>query len=101
MIQGEGGAQILVEPDLAEHFEAALTQVRTVPVVTRVIALSELRVAPPKKQSISSIEASLRLDAVASAGEGKLAALLGLWQHHDLRYDPYHCIQYAAALWVG
>jgi RNA-binding protein YlmH len=39
-----------------------------VPVETRVIPLSELRVAPPKKMAISSIEASLRLDAVASAG---------------------------------
>lgn len=67
-MQGEGGAQILCEPDLAEHFEAALTQVRTVPVETRVIPLSELRVSPPKKMAISSIEASLRLDAVASAG---------------------------------
>lgn len=69
LIQGEGGAQILVEPDLAEHFESALTQVRTVPVETRVVPLSELRVAPPKKMAISSIEASLRLDAVASAGQ--------------------------------
>lgn len=74
LIQGEGGAQILVEPELVEHFEAALTQVRSVPVVTRVISLRDLRVAPPKKQSISSIEASLRLDAVASAGDNKLAA---------------------------
>lgn len=38
------------------------------PVETRVIPLSQLRVAPPKKMAISSIEASLRLDAVASAG---------------------------------
>jgi RNA-binding protein YlmH len=68
LIQGEGGAQILVEPELAEHFEASLTQVRSVPVETRVISLSELRVAPPKKMAINSIEASLRLDAVASAG---------------------------------
>lgn len=58
-----------MEPDLAEHFEAALTQVRTVPVETRVIPLSQLRVAPPRKMAINSIEASLRLDAVASAGE--------------------------------
>lgn len=69
MIQGEGGAQILVDPELEEHFCAALTQVRTVPVETRAVPLSELRVAPPKKMAISSIEASLRLDAVASAGE--------------------------------
>lgn len=69
LIQGEGGAQILVEPDLAEHFEAALVQVRTVPVETRLIPLSQLRVAPPRKMAINSIEASLRLDAVASAGE--------------------------------
>ena len=43
-------------------------QVRKVPVVTRPIALSELRVRPAKVETIFSSEASLRLDAVASAG---------------------------------
>jgi RNA-binding protein YlmH len=39
-----------------------------VPVETRLVALSQLRVAPPRREEISSIEASMRLDAVASAG---------------------------------
>eukprot|EP00878_Enallax_costatus_P043842 GHUV01051937.1.p1 GENE.GHUV01051937.1~~GHUV01051937.1.p1 ORF type:complete len:125 (-),score=20.26 GHUV01051937.1:394-768(-) len=69
LIQGEGGAQILVEPGLVDHFEASLTKVRTVPVETRGVPLSQLRVAPPKREETNSIEASLRLDAVGSAGK--------------------------------
>jgi hypothetical protein len=49
--------------------QASLTKVRSVPVETRVVPLSQLRVAPPRREEISSIEASMRLDAVASAGE--------------------------------
>jgi RNA-binding protein YlmH len=37
-------------------------------VETRAVALSELRVAAPRVEEVSSVEASLRLDAVASAG---------------------------------
>lgn len=69
LIQGEGGAQILVDPELVEHFEVSLTKVRTVPIEVSRVPLSQLRVAPPRKQETNSIEASLRLDAVASAGE--------------------------------
>jgi RNA-binding protein YlmH len=29
LVQGEGGAQVLVDAELAEHFEAELTQVRS------------------------------------------------------------------------
>jgi RNA-binding protein YlmH len=43
-------------------------QVRTVPVTTRLVPLSELRVAAPRVDELTSIEASLRLDAIASAG---------------------------------
>lgn len=43
-------------------------QVRSVTVETRVIPLSELRVPAPKTQEIATVEASLRLDAMASAG---------------------------------
>ncbi|WIA30376.1 hypothetical protein OEZ86_000462 [Tetradesmus obliquus] len=80
LIQGEGGAQILVDPELVEHFEASLTKVRSVPVETRVVPLSQLRVAAPRREEISSIEASMRLDAVASAGfrmsRGKMGDLI-------------------------
>lgn len=62
----------MVDPELSEHFETSLTQVRTVPVETRVVPLSQLRVAPPRREETNSIEASLRLDAVASAGQGSM-----------------------------
>jgi hypothetical protein len=51
-------------------------QVRTVPVETRQVALSDLRVPPPRREELRSVEASLRLDALASAG-GWLACVWG------------------------
>ena len=47
---------------------AALLQVGKVSVETREMALSELKVREPQVQDIKSVEASLRLDAIASAG---------------------------------
>lgn len=40
------------------------------PVETRRIPLSELSVRPPRQEEFSSVEASMRLDAIASAGAG-------------------------------
>ncbi|KAK9903953.1 hypothetical protein WJX75_001198 [Coccomyxa subellipsoidea] len=68
ILVGETGAQILVAEELLEHFVLNLTQVRSVPVVTRRMALAELSVRPAKTETVRSVEASLRLDAVASAG---------------------------------
>jgi len=44
--------------------------VRSVPVKVSSIPLNQLKVQPPRVKSITSVEASLRLDAVASAGFG-------------------------------
>jgi len=68
VVQGEQGAQILVVPELAEYLKTSLTSVRSVQVMVEERELSSLRVAPPKVQDIRSVEASLRLDAIASAG---------------------------------
>ncbi len=68
LLQGEGGAQVLVDPELVEHFESCLTRVRSVPVQVSRVPLDALRVAPPRTQRLSSVEASTRLDAIASAG---------------------------------
>ena len=43
-------------------------QVRTVPVITQQVDLSELAVTEVKVQEIRTVEASLRVDAIASAG---------------------------------
>lgn len=70
LVLGERGAQAIVEPEVAAFLEANLVQVRSVPVKTRAIALDELKVRPPKKKEMTTVEASMRLDAIASAGFG-------------------------------
>lgn len=70
IVLGERGAQIIVVPELVEFLEMSLTQVRSVPVKTKSIDWSELRVREPKKKEMTTVEASMRLDAVASAGFG-------------------------------
>jgi len=71
IVQADRGAQIIVCQELVAHLEQSLTQVRTVPVKTTPLAsLTELRVPPPKMKDIRTTEASLRIDAVASAAFG-------------------------------
>jgi photosystem II S4 domain protein len=70
LVLGERGAQVIVVPELVEFLEMTLHQVRSVPVKTRRINLSELKIREPKKKESTTVEASLRLDAIASAGFG-------------------------------
>jgi len=77
---GERGAQAIVVPEMVEYLETHLTQVRSVPVKTQRIDLSELKIREPKKKEMTTVEASMRLDAIASAGFGmsrsKMAELI-------------------------
>lgn len=70
LVLGERGAQAIVVPELAEFLTLQLTQVRSVPVKTQPIPWDELKVRPPQTKELTTVEASLRLDAVASAGFG-------------------------------
>ena len=70
IVLGERGGQVIVVPEIAEFLETALTQVRSVSVKTRRIDFSELKVRPPQKKEMTTVEASMRLDAIASAGFG-------------------------------
>ena len=70
IVLGERGAQAIVAPELVEFLEMNLLQVRSVPVKTQRITLSELKIREPKKKELTTVEASLRLDAIASAGFG-------------------------------
>lgn len=70
IVLGEQGAQAIVVPEMVEFLEMNLTQVRSVPVKTRQIELSALKVREPKKKEMTTVEASMRLDAIASAGFG-------------------------------
>jgi RNA-binding protein YlmH len=55
---------------MVDFLSMSLTQVRSVPVKTQQIDQSEIKVRPPSKKEITTVEASLRLDAIASAGFG-------------------------------
>lgn len=68
IVLGERGAQAIVMPEMVEYLEMSLQQVRSVPVKTRRIELTELKIREPKKKEMTTVEASMRLDAVASAG---------------------------------
>ena len=67
---GERGTQAIVVPELVEFLTTALVQVRSVPVKVTEIDLTELKVRLPQKKELTTVEASLRLDALASAGFG-------------------------------
>jgi len=70
LVNGDRGAQALVVPELVEYLTLHLNQVRSVPVKTRAIELTALQVRPPQTKEMTTVEASLRLDAIASAGFG-------------------------------
>ena len=70
IVLGERGAQVIVVPEMVEFLTTSLTQVRSVGVKTRQIDFSELKIRPPKKKEMTTVEASMRLDAIASAGFG-------------------------------
>lgn len=70
IILGERGAQAIVTPEMVEFLTFHLQQVRSVPVKVSTIPLEELKIREPKKKELTTVEASLRLDAIASAGFG-------------------------------
>ena len=102
LVLGERGAQAIVVPELAEFLTLSLTQVRSVPVKTQPVDLSELKVREPKKKELTTVEASLRLDAVASAGFGmsrsKMTDLIG---SGDVRVNWKEITQSSHALKTG
>lgn len=70
IVLGERGAQAIVIPELVEFLQTSLTQVRSVPVKVEPIGFEELKIREPKKKELTTVEASMRLDAIASAGFG-------------------------------
>ncbi|NCJ06034.1 photosystem II S4 domain protein [Synechococcales cyanobacterium C] len=88
VVLGERGAQAIVVPELADFLQQHLTQVRTVPVKTTVIPFAELKVREPHRKEITTVEASLRLDAIASAGFGmSRSKMTGLIAGGDVRVN--------------
>ncbi|WP_310481220.1 photosystem II S4 domain protein [Chamaesiphon sp. VAR_48_metabat_403] len=102
IVLGEQGAQAIVAPELVEFLETNLTQVRSVPVKTRRIDFSELKIREPKKKELITTEASLRLDAIASAGFGmSRSKMVDLISSGDVRVNWKEIGQSAHALKAG
>jgi RNA-binding protein YlmH len=73
-----------------------------VPVKTRRIELTDLKIQPPKKKELTTVEASLRLDAIASAGFGmSRSKMVDLITSGDVRVNWKDITQSSHALKSG
>ncbi|KAJ4726324.1 RNA-binding S4 domain-containing protein [Melia azedarach] len=88
ILQGEKGAQILVVPELADYIISSLEKVGNVSVSCAKIPLLALEYEPPRTKSFKTIEASLRVDALASAGfKISRSKLVNLISNGDVRVN--------------
>jgi photosystem II S4 domain protein len=102
IVLGERGAQAIVVPEMAEFLEMNLKQVRSVPVKTQRIDISELKIREPKKKELTTVEASLRLDAIASAGFGmSRSKMVDLIDSGDVRVNWKEVTQASSQLKSG
>lgn len=100
IVLGDRGAQAIVVPDLVDFLAMTLTQVRSVPVQTTRMDWDHLKVREPRKKQMTTVEASMRLDAIASAGFGmSRSKMVDLINAGDVRVNwksvtqPSHQIQ--------
>ncbi len=70
ILLGENGAQLITTPVCAAALDGRSLQVRTVVVEASAVPWNHLRHQPRQPRTITTVEASCRLDAVASAGLG-------------------------------
>jgi photosystem II S4 domain protein len=79
-IRGDRGAQAVISQEAAAQADNREAQVRTVPVRLQVVPLKLLQwPASRSPKQLSSVEASLRLDAVGSAGLGLSRSRMAEW----------------------
>ncbi|NQV10757.1 MAG: photosystem II S4 domain protein [Cyanobacteria bacterium] len=79
-VRGDRGAQLITAQPLAARLGGQQVQVRTVAVALEVVPLSGLKPpVRPRPRALSTVEASLRLDAVASAGFGVSRSRMASW----------------------
>lgn len=88
-LRGDRGAQGVISEELAGWLDGCLAQVRSVEVRFGVRPLAELQLPPQRvPRTLQTVEASLRVDAVASAGFGlSRTRLVTLIRQGDLRVD--------------
>jgi photosystem II S4 domain protein len=87
-VLGEKGAQAIIVPELMEYLQIHFNQVRTVPVKVTPIAWEDLKIRIPVTKELTSTEASLRLDAIASFGFGmSRSKMVDLINGEDVRVN--------------
>ncbi|MCP9807973.1 photosystem II S4 domain protein [Cyanobium sp. HWJ4-Hawea] len=88
-VRGDRGAQAIACPELADLLDGQQAQVRSIDVQLQARPLAELQLpAQRMPRRLSSVEASLRLDALASAGFGlSRSRMAGLIRQGDLRLN--------------
>ena len=88
-LRGDRGAQGVISEELATWLDGCLAQVRSVEVRFEVRPLGELQFPPLRvPRTVQTVEASLRVDAVASAGFGLSRTRMGaLIRQGALRLD--------------
>ncbi|EOY13020.1 hypothetical protein QUC31_002088 [Theobroma cacao] len=88
ILQGEKGAHILIVPELVDFLMSTLDKVGNVSVSCMQIPLLALEYEPPRTQSFKTVEASLRVDALASAGfKISRSKLVNLISNGDVRVN--------------
>ncbi|RAL45471.1 hypothetical protein DM860_014860 [Cuscuta australis] len=88
VLQGEKGGQVLIVPELADFLTSTLDKVGNVTVSCKRIPLLALEYEPPRTKLLKTIEASLRLDAIASAGfKVSRTKMAGLLSNGDVRVN--------------
>lgn len=74
-----GGAQVVTHADVAAFLQTHVVSVRNVKVTVQMRAMDEISVPERRVKHLQTVEASMRIDAVVSAGFGlsrsKLAAM--------------------------
>ncbi|GMI85327.1 hypothetical protein like AT1G53120 [Hibiscus trionum] len=88
ILQGEKGAHILIVPELVDFIMSTVDKVANVSVSCTQIPLLALEYEPPSTQSFKTVEASLRVDALASAGfKISRSKLVNLISNGDVRVN--------------
>ncbi|KAJ8485255.1 hypothetical protein OPV22_017740 [Ensete ventricosum] len=88
LLQGEKGSQVVVVPELTDFLMSTLDKVGNISVTCRPIPLLALEYEPPKTKTLRTVESSLRVDALASAGfKISRSKLVDLISNGDVRVN--------------
>ncbi|KAM5586051.1 putative RNA-binding protein YlmH [Rosa sericea] len=102
ILQGEKGAQVIIVPELIDFLMSSLDKVGNVPVSVTKIPLISIDYEPPSTKSFKTIEASARIDAIASAGfKISRSKLVDLIRDGDVRLNWTPVTKNGATLKAG